>query len=205
DLALFKMNMKGELIAQSVQQGITIYNNAGKTIHNGVELALSYQLLNEENRNFVSTLRPFTAITYSDFKFDDYKKLDANDELIAAYDGNELTGIAPWVVMAGLDLETKLGIYFYGSYFFNDKTPLNDANTDYHPSYHLMNAKIGYKKQLNDALIVHVYGGLDNILNKSYSSILSLNAVGYGGAAPAYYNPSPKRNGYVGMSVKYVL
>src|SRR5690606_25577312 len=47
DLSLFKMDMKGELIAQSVQQGITIYNNSRKTIHNGVELALSYQILNE--------------------------------------------------------------------------------------------------------------------------------------------------------------
>ncbi len=45
DLALFKMDMKGELIAQSIQQGITIYNNAGKTSHNGLELALSYHLL----------------------------------------------------------------------------------------------------------------------------------------------------------------
>lgn len=205
DLSLFKMDMKGELIAQSVQQGITIYNNSGKTIHNGVELALSYQLLNEENNNIITSLRPFTAITYSDFKFDDYKKLNANDEVIADYDGNELTGIAPWVVMAGLDLETKLGLYFYGSYFYNDKTPLNDANTDYHPSYHIVNTKIGFKKQLNKAFIVNLYAGIDNLLNKKYSSILSLNATGFGGAAPAYYNPSPERNGYTGISIKYLL
>jgi len=205
DLSLFKMDMKGELIAQSVQQGITIYNNSGKTIHNGVELALSYQLLNEENNNIISSLRPFAAITYSDFKFDDYKKLDANNQIIANYDGNELTGIAPWVVMTGLDLETKLGLYLYGSYFYNDKTPLNDANTDYHPSYHLVNAKIGFKKQLNNAFVINVYGGIDNILNKNYSSILSLNATGYGGAESPYYNPSPKRNGYTGISIKYLL
>jgi len=205
DLSLFKMDMKGELIAQSVQQGITIYNNSGKTIHNGVELALSYQLLNEESNNIISSLRPFTAITYSDFKFDDYKKLNSDNEIVADYDGNELTGIAPWVVMAGLDLETRMGLYFYGSYFYNDKTPLNDANTDYHPSYHIVNTKIGFKKQLNKVFVVDIYGGIDNLLNKKYSSILSLNATGFGSAAPAYYNPSPTRNGYTGISVKYLL
>jgi len=46
---------------------------------------------------------------------------------------------------------------------------------------------------------------LDNILNKRYSSILSLNAVGYGGAQPAYFNPSPARNGYGGLNIKYIF
>src|SRR5690606_10172290 len=130
DLSLFKMDMKGELIAQSVQQGITIYNNSGKTKHDGIELALSYQLLKEEDNNFIQTLRPFTAITYSDFKFKDYKKLKSANEVIENYDGNVLTGIAPLVIMGGLDLETAMGLYFYGSYYYNDKIYLNDSNTD---------------------------------------------------------------------------
>src|SRR5690606_23411154 len=53
DLSLFKMDMKGELIAQSVQQGITIYNNSGKTTHNGVELAFSYQTIKKEDNHFI--------------------------------------------------------------------------------------------------------------------------------------------------------
>ncbi len=54
-------------------------------------------------------------------------------------------------------------------------------------------------------LEANLYGGLDNILNKSYSSIVSLNAVGYGGAQPAYFNPSPKRSGYAGLNLKYIF
>ena len=205
DLALFKMDMDGELIGQSVQQGITIYNNAGKTSHDGIELALSYHVLAEEDDSEITSLRPFVAATYSDFKFKDYKTLNAQNEVTAVYDNNELTGIAPWVINAGVDLETKTGLYFYGNYFFSDKLPLNDANTEYNGSYQLLNGKIGYKRKLVNYLEINVYAGLDNILNENYSSIVSLNAVGFGGAQPAYYSPSPKRNAYGGLNLKYLF
>ncbi len=205
DLALFKMDMKGELIGQSVQQGITVYNNAGKTSHNGVELALSWQALRESDNSTVSVLRPFLAVTYSDFNFKDYKILDASNQVTATYDGNALTGIAPWVVSAGLDLELRQGFYGYFNYYFNDKMPVNDRNTDYNPSYSVSNFKLGYRSRILRALEVNVYGGLDNIFNTAYSSIVSLNAVGFGNARPAYFNPSPRRNGYGGLSVKYFL
>lgn len=205
DLALFKMDMKGELIAQSVQQGITIYNNAGKTSHNGVELSLSYQLLMAAEHSGTVSLRPFAALTYSDFKFKDYKILNAQSEVTVTYSGNKLTGIAPLVLNLGVDLETKAGLYFYGTYFYNDRFPLNDANSVYNPSYEVLNAKIGYKKQVLKSLEINVYGGLDNLLNKKYSSIVSLNAVGYSGAQPAYFNPSPAINGYGGLNIKYLF
>ena len=203
DLALFKMDMKGELIGQSVQQGITIYNNAGKTTHDGAELALSWQILKAEDNQAIASLRPFVALTYSDFKFKDYQILNAKNEVTATYNGNALTGISPWVISAGLDMETRSGLYGYLNYYYNAKMPLNDKNSDYNAAYQVVNAKVGYKKRLNKAFELNVYGGIDNLLNEVYSSILSLNAVGYGGAQPAYFNPSPKRNGYGGLALKY--
>lgn len=205
DLAFFKMDMKGELIGQSVQQGITIYNNAGKTSHNGVELFTAYQLLKAEDGHQVVSLRPFASVTWSDFKFKDYQILNAQNEVTASYAGNRLTGIAPWVFNLGIDMETKTGLYFYGSYFYSDRLPLNDANSAYNAAYHVANAKLGYRKQLMKHLEVNIYAGLDNILNKSYNSIVSLNATGFGGAKPAYFSPSPKRNGYGGLNVKYLF
>ncbi|QNK63735.1 TonB-dependent receptor [Pedobacter sp. PAMC26386] len=203
DLSLFKMDMKGELIGQSVQQGITIYNNAGKTIHNGVELALSWQALKLEDNQSIASLRPFVALTYSAFKFKDYQILNAGNQVTASYNGNALTGISPWVISAGLDLETRFGLYGYLNYYYNDKMPLNDKNSDYNAAYQVVNVKAGYKKKLGKVFEINVYGGIDNLFNEAYSSILSLNAVGYSGAQPAYFNPSPKRNGFAGLAVKY--
>jgi iron complex outermembrane receptor protein len=203
DLALFKLDMKGELIGQAIQQGITIYNNSGKTSHNGAELALSWQLIKSEDNKRIVALRPFASVTYSDFTFKDYKILNGQNQVTAAYDGNPLTGIAPWVVNTGIDLETRSGIYIYGSYYYSDNLPLNDAATAFNSSYHVLNSKIGYKKKLGKLLEMNIYGGLDNALNENYTSITSLNAVGFGGGQPAYFNPSPKRNGYGGLNIKY--
>lgn len=205
DLSVFKMDMKGELIGQSVQQGITIYNNAGKTTHNGAELALSWQILKPEDNNAIASLRPFVALTYSDFKFKEYNILDANNNITASYNGNKLTGISPWVVSAGLDLETQFGFYTYLNYYYNDKMPLNDKNTDFNAAYQVFSAKAGYKRKLGKSFEANIYGGIDNLFNESYSSILSLNAVGFGGAKPAYFNPSPGRNGFAGLSLKYLF
>ncbi len=205
DLAVFRMDMKGELIAQSIQQGITIYHNSGKTNHNGVELALSYQALHSENRGKLTRLHPYIALTYSDFTFREYAILDSNDELVSNYKGNELTGIAPWVISGGLDIESKRGFYFYGSYLYNDRLPLNDANTDYNSSYHIVNSKLGYKKNVLRVFEINIYGGFDNILNQSYSSIVSLNATSFGGGSAPYFNPSPKRSAYGGFTFKYLL
>lgn len=203
DLAFFKMDMKGELIGQSVQQGITVYNNSGKTSHDGAELALSYVAIKADEGLAISLLRPFVAITYSKFRFKDYKVFNAQNEVEAAYDGNELTGIAPWVISAGINLETSWGLYFYGSYFFNDQTPLDDANTTYNNAYHVVNSKLGYQIKLNNKLGLDIYGGVDNLTNTSYSSLNSINAPAYGGGESAYFNPSPKRNAYAGLNIKY--
>ena len=205
DMALFKLDMKNELIAQSVQQSITIYNNAGKTTHNGAELALSWQALRAEDQKVISVLRPTLAVTYSDFKFKEYQTLNANNQVTARYDGNQLTGISPWVLNAGLDLEAHNGMYAYVNYYFNDKMPLNDSNTDYNGAYQVWNAKLGYRARVLKSLELHVYGGVDNLGNTSYSSIVSLNAASFNGGQPAYFNPSPKRNGYGGFSIKYFL
>ena len=205
DLALFKMDMKGELIAQSVEQGITIYHNAGRTSHDGAELALSYLAIHQEDGKTITLLRPYAAVTYSDFQFQDYKVLDSDGNIDIAYDGNELTGIAPWVVSAGINVESKYGVYFSGNYFFNDRLPLNDANSDYNPAYQVLNAKLGFKKQVAKSFALDLYAGANNLGDKRYSSMNALNAVAYGGGGAAYFNPSPERNFYVGLNLKYLF
>ena len=205
DLALFHMEMRGELIAQAITQGITIYHNAGKTDHRGAELALSWLAIDEGDSPWIQRLRPFAAITYSDFTFVDYKIRDAEGMVTDVFDGNRLTGIAPWVINAGIDFYTQLGLYANCSYLYNDQLPLNDANTAQHPAYHLLNAKIGYSRIIRKRFKAEIYGGIDNLLNQRYSSFVALNAVAYGGGQPAYYNPSPTRSGYGGLNVSFLF
>lgn len=204
DLSLFLMNMSGELIGQSLPMGVTVYHNSGKTQHQGVELALSYQILKEEDSRFVRNFRPYLGITYAHFRFKDYKKLGENNEVLASYDGNQLTGIAPWMVSAGLDLDTKIGLYAHASLFYNDRYALNDANTDFNPAYTVVNVKLGYQKRLSKHFGINIYAGLQNLTNTKYSSLADINAPD-NGAGAAYFNPSMPRNGYAGLNFKYYL
>ena len=205
ELSLYKMNMKGELIAQTVEQGITIYNNSGKTSHEGVELALSYQIFNENDHKSITALRPYLAVTYSHFRFKDYQIKDKNDQVISNFDGNKLTGISPWDVDAGINLETKWGIYTNLSYYFSDKLPLNDANTAFNSAYSTLNLKLGYQKQFGKHFNLEVYAGADNLTNTRYSSYNALNAKGFNASQPAYFNPSPRITGYGGLHFKYIF
>lgn len=203
DLAVFRMNVNGELIAQSIQQGVTVYNNAGKTTHRGAELALSWQAVEMSDNRWVRRLRPYASVTYSDFSFVDYKTLDETGAISAVYDGKQLTGIAPWVISAGIDLDTHPGFYVHGSYFYSDALPLNDANTAYHHAYHLLNVKTGYVRRFGRRIQAEVYGGIDNLMNEQYSSSVSLNATAFGGGQAPYFNPSPGRSTYGGITLSY--
>src|SRR5690606_16232511 len=84
-----------------------------------------------------------------------------------------------------------------------DKLPLDDKNTTFNSAWATLNGKVGYRQEFWKQFTVDVYAGMDNITNTKYSSLVALNAVGYGGNEPAYFNPSPGRNFYVGLSLKY--
>ncbi|MCO5248236.1 MAG: TonB-dependent receptor [Chitinophagales bacterium] len=205
DLALYKMKMKDELIPITIQQNITIYRNSGKTDHSGVELALAYEAVRDNDMKKVSSLRATFSGSYSHFRFTDYKILTADDIIKDDFTGNRLTGIAPWTFNLGLDMEMRMGLYANANFYYNDKLPLDDANTNYNKAWSVLNIKLGYQNELWSKLVLDIYAGIDNLTNTKYSSFVALNAVGFGGNAPAYYNPNPTRNYYGGLSLKYLF
>ena len=85
-----------------------------------------------------------------------------------------------------------------------DRAPLNDANTHFNEAYHSLNLKLGYRKDLKP-FVLDLYAGIDNLLDREYSSLTALNSVAFGGGQPAYFNPSPGRNAYLGINLKYNL
>ncbi len=201
DVSLFRFNVKDELIAQSIRQNVTIYNNAGETSRNGLELGLYYNAVGKENLTFAS-VRPFATLTYSDFQFEEYQILNGNDSVIADFSGNDLTGVSPWVFNIGLDLIAKNGLYFYGTYLYTGKAPINDAGTDFNESYGVVNVKAGFQKVFGK-IGIDAYLACDNLTNELYSSRIALNATAFGGGAPPYFAPSPERLWFGGLSVKY--
>lgn len=203
DVTLFSLQMEDQLVPRTVGPNQTIYVNAGETSRRGLEAALSYFWSNDSY--FINSVRPFVNYSYSDFTFEQFRVFGPDGSVIADYSGNDVTGISPHILSAGVDITTAPGFFLYATYFFSDKAPITDNNRIYSNTYSLVNLKAGFEKTLNNWLKVEINGGINNLLDEEYSSYLALNASSYGGSPPAFYNPSPGRNIYGSVSVTYTF
>lgn len=198
DLSVYNLQLKNELIPQTIAPYQVIYVNAGKTSHKGAELAFSYLFINDEKK-ILSLLKPYLAYSYNDFTFKEYV-LDSKD-----YSGKKLTGISPNVVTIGVDAQSKYGFYFNASYYYQDKFPMVDNNSSYNNGYSILNSKLGFRKN-SKPFGFDIYAGINNATDTKYASYIELNAASYyPGMLPKFYNPSPARNFYGGISLQYNL
>jgi iron complex outermembrane receptor protein len=86
-----------------------------------------------------------------------------------------------------------------------DAFPMRDDNSVYSDSYAVLNMKFGYRKTLGSSWDIEVFGGIRNVLDEQYASMILINAGSFGGNAPRYYYPGLPRNFYGGVSLKYFL
>ncbi|ANE49184.1 TonB-dependent receptor [Flavisolibacter tropicus] len=215
DVALFLMNVKDKLVSQYYGSNAYMYTtNAGKTRHQGLELTLSYAK-QFENR-FISLVRPFVSYTYNDFKYEDFQTIPADpaqqettttppspgqSQKLLNYKGKQVEGIAKNLFNAGLDVESRVGLYLNTTLTHVDKMPVDFANQHYAKAYTVWNAKAGYRKAISAHFDLNLYGGLDNITDIHYSTHIFLNSRDY----PKIYNPMPLSNWYLGTSLKYIF
>jgi len=191
DLALFSFKLKETIVTQTAPSGVVIFSNTGETSQNGIEILVNYLIVDNPN-DFITRFKVQSAYTFHDFNFKEYIKAD-ND-----FSGNSLTGVAPHISVTTMDMEIKPGFYSHLTYNYTDRIPLNDANSVYSSSYHLVEMKIGFKKQIDKGLIVDIFGGINNMFDEKYSLGNDLNAFG-----GRFFQPSPERNYYGGLKFKY--
>jgi iron complex outermembrane receptor protein len=136
-------------------------------------------------------LNGWISYAYNHYHFKEYIQ-DANN-----FSGNQLTGAPKNVLSAGVDFRWK-GFSTNITANYVDRTPLNDANTNYAAEYILLNTRFGYKFG-KDKKPVEVFAGVDNLFDQKYSLGNDLNAR-FG----RYYNSAPSRNYYVGLRLNLI-
>lgn len=191
ELNLFYFELDETITSFTNEQGVVLFRNAGATDQKGVEAQVDYAVIRKQ-LGIVQELKLTHAYTGHFFKFKDYRQND-ND-----FSGHELTGVSPHTLVNRLDLRTRAGVYLNLTHQWVDEIPLNDANTVFQDPYHLMNARLGWKNTLGVKWDVEIYGGVDNLLDESYSLGNDLNAFG-----GRYYQPAPLRNYYGGIKVGF--
>ena len=90
------------------------------------------------------------------------------------------------------------GITWELRHLFVDEIPLNDANTVFGRSYHLVNMRLAWETRLDKSWRMTIFGGIDNLLNQEYSLGNDLNAFG-----SRYFNPAAPINFYGGVRVNF--
>ena len=186
DIAVYYFALKDAIVQRSNAAGALYYVNAGVTIEKGIESLVRYQFVKGPS-HFFKSCKLWSSYTYQPYRFDNYQQDGIN------YSGNAVTGVPRNTWVSGIDMETVKGYYLNLSVNSTSSIPLTDANDAYAAAYQLVQMKWGYRAN-QKANRLHVFMGIDNLLNQVYSLGNDINA-----AAKRYYNPATGRNFFAGI------
>jgi iron complex outermembrane recepter protein len=215
-LSLYDLDITNRLITEYAN-AISSTTNAGEQRNTGAELYLAYNLINNKN-NALSLLRLWVSYTYDNAVYVNFvsygKSAEGTDTLLATYSNNKVAAVAPNMINAGIDFDTKSGFYAHATFKYMDKVPITFDNVDYMSSYNLLGAKIGFKHTFGH-FVIDVFAGADNLLNSTYySSIFIGGSIGplaqgtdpniKGGSGDGYILPAPyNATFYGGATLRY--
>ncbi|MCB0515842.1 MAG: TonB-dependent receptor plug domain-containing protein [Chitinophagales bacterium] len=208
-LALYQTVFKDKFTTETVQNAentATLYSyivNGGSLDNKGLELLLRYDLI-ADARGFFTQLRPFANFTYADYTYDDFRYEKAGKDadnnaivIVEDYSGNAVAGVAPTVFNAGIDAETKVGLYGNINFNYRGKMSFTSDGLNEADAYSLLNAKIGFRKAIQK-FTLNVYAGTNNITGTQYYYMVFVNQL------PDAYIPAPNEmNFFGGLGLKY--
>lgn len=193
DLNVFYFHLQDVIVRRLNPDDTDYFINAGGTKQRGFEGQIMYWLVSPDSHRSVRSLQLRNSITVNDFNFKEYRAGNA------VFTGNRLTGVPRNVFISSLDIDFPFGLSVFAQHNYTSSIPLNDANTAYADSYHLVQLKSFWKPyQKNKRIILQLFAGADNILNTPYSLGNDLNAI-----ANRYYNPSAELNFYGGITISW--
>lgn len=190
DASGFHYLLKDGIISQVKEDGNTFFINSGKIRQLGVEGNGSWVILPlNPARNFLKRLQWNSSYTYSYFKYDSY----VNNEV--DYSGNRVAGVPRNVWINSLELDLPATLRFFIQHNYTSRIALNDANSEFADSYHLLSARLSVHPRAKGLIPSQIFLAADNILNEKYSLGNDLNAFG-----GRYYNAAPTFNFNIGIN-----
>ncbi|QHL89143.1 TonB-dependent receptor [Nibribacter ruber] len=207
-VALFHLKVQDKIMTQAYadpQSGSILYTisaNGGEQTNQGLEVALNYSLLQREE-GLVTLVKPFLNYTYSDFTYDQFtresivKVNNVNTRVVTDYSGQAVIGVPKQNFNAGVDVELKLGFYLYTTFQHVDDMPITYDAKYRAPSYNLLNAKLGWRKNLGNHVSLDVFAGGNNLTGDLYYNMVFLDAYSSSNN-PNIYLPAAYKPTYFG-------
>lgn len=191
ELTGFSYRLSNAIVVRKDPVNGDYYVNAGSTRQKGLETQVVYDLF-VSRQQFINNARFLVSFTHYDFHYRQFKQ-GATD-----YSGKQLPSVSPNSVAVTADLQFKPGLYTNITYFYSDRIALNDANTAFAASYHLLGMKAGWKKSFAKKYKLNLFVGAENLFNEKYSLGNDINAAG-----DRFYNAAAGRNYYIGLAFQW--
>ncbi|WP_210486214.1 TonB-dependent receptor [Rufibacter aurantiacus] len=213
-VALFNLKVTDKIITQAYtdpESGSVLYTisaNAGEQTNKGLEVALNYSLIQNEE-GFVTLVKPFVNYTYSDFTYDNFTRESivkvgtTNTRVVTDYSGQAVIGVPKQNFNAGIDVELKSGFYLYSTFQHVDDMPITYDAKHRAPSYNLLNAKIGWRKTLGNHVSLDVFAGGNNLTGDLYYNMVFLDAYSTSNNPNIYLPAAYKATYFGGLNFGY--
>jgi iron complex outermembrane recepter protein len=185
DASLFYIEVEDEIVPFQLagQVGRTYFRNAGLSERKGLELGLTYKVLNG--------LTTFFNYTYSDFQYKSYQTTAGR------FDGNTLPGIPKHNIYGEVRYFPKVGLYAIAQIRSINKIYADDANTVENKGYVTVNLRAGYQYKIGNFQF-EPFVGVNNLLNEIYNANVQINAT-----ANRYFEPAQGNFLFGGLSVRF--
>jgi len=192
DIVVFKFKLKNAIVRKTNDLGTEYFVNAGSTNQKGLEFQFFMSFIKNRLQGVLRGLDFQNSFTYYDFTFTEY----STDQI--SYSGNKITGVPKLMNVSSLKLFFPKRFNLFISNNYTSRTPLNDGNSVYSSSYQIVGTKLSWAYKHKDIYVCHLFVGVENIFNVSYSLGNDINAMGN-----RYYNPAPTRNYYCGIKIDF--
>lgn len=187
----YRIYITNLLVARRTAEDAYIGVNAGKSVHPGLEAEIQWQVTVPQKLPSISLK---ANATFANYYFKDFV-----DEMID-YSGNNLPGTTKniWFISGQIQPTKNTAINLW--YRFTGEMPTNDSNSEYSDSFGITNMEAKYFSKLKK-IRFEVKGGIQNIFDLNYVSMLTVNAPSFGSNLPRYYYPGNPRNYYISLII----
>lgn len=190
ELTGFYFRLNDALVQRRDVSGADFFVNAGDVQQKGIELHTEFN--HRFYGSLVKELNLRSDLSVNHFRYGSFVR--GTDD----YSGKKVPSVPASSISFLGDITTRSGLYVKISYYGNAPVYLNDANTAKAAPYHLLGTQLGWKNKAKGTISLHLYTGIDNLLNETYSLGNDINAAG-----GRYYNAAPKRNYYAGLFLQW--
>jgi len=184
--AIFQINTENEVVVASSSGGRTVYQNAGKTLRQGLEIALDSQLTKA-----ISARASFTQLRAV---YDEGFESNGN----TVDEGNRIPGIPATTVYAEVAYAHPVGVKAALEGIYRSKVEVNDMNDDRAaPAYTLVNLRFTAEQKRGPWTLGQMLR-LDNLFDREH-----IGSVVVGDSNGRYYEPGPGFAWYAGVNATY--